>query len=326
MAVNDILCSDLSPIQFVPINEVKPGKYNTYNRKLFLFKDQIARWANQDGYCYPVQTVGTDPDNPDADRITLQFITHSLDPLTYTIYRNDLSIYLGPTNLDTINAPYPTNPKILWQKYIDTTGWESGCKFIVISAPTGEQWQSECLDVQEQHPDTVLVEFHNTFNTQDFIFWSDVPFVGWFRFRGGFDNSFIPKSTGKEYIDQPQNAYYLNEIPYQLANLYAVGLPDEWAYKLSNYLRLDTTNIDGDGFIANPGEEMERVFTIGAPKKIWNQAIRPRSNKFSKIVNGGIIDTDVALMISTDARDWGPNQLNSSGSTDPVLTDINLRP
>lgn len=326
MAVNDILYPYLNSLQFVPINQVKPGEYNTFDRNLFLFKDQISRWLNKDGYCNPVQTVGTDPDNPVADRITPQFLTHSLDPLTYTVYRSDLSIYQGPTNLDTINAPYPVAPIILWQKFIETTGWESGCKFIVISATTGDQYISECIDVQEQHPDTVLIKATNSFNTQQAIFVSDVPMVFWFRVWGGYDNNFIQKFVGREYIDQPQNAYYLNEVPYEITTLYIVNVPDYVAKKVGRYLRLDGTTIDGEGFIANPGSEMERLFTPGAPLKIYNMGIRPRSNNFGTVVNGGVSDVDVALMISVDQKALGPNDTNASGSTDPILIDIPITP
>lgn len=317
MAVNDILYPHLSTLQCVPINQVKPDNINTYNRNLFLFSQQLDRWLNKDGYCNPVKI---------GDPITVQFTTHSLDPLTYTVYNKDLTIYTGPTNLDTIPAPYPVAPLILWQKYIPTTGWDAGCKFIIFSATTGDQYISECIDIQEDHPDTVLFKINNSFNTQDCIFVSDVPFVGYFRVKGGYDNNFIQKHVGREYIDQPQNAYYLNDVPYEIANFFMVSVPDYVAKKVARYLRLDNTTIDDEGFIANPGSELERVFTPGAPKKIYNIEIRPRENNFSTVVNGGVADRDVALMITLDNLALGPNANNSSGSTSPVLIDIPITP
>lgn len=316
MAVNDILYSHLNPLQCVPINQVRPPQFNTYDRNLFLFKDQVGRWLNRDGYCNPVRI---------GDPVCMQFITHSLDPLTYTVYRSDLTVYAGPTNLDTITTNYPSPPLILWQKYVDTTGWPPGRYFFVCSGTTGDQYISECINVQAEHPDTVLIRVRNSFNTQEFIFNSLVPFKGFFRVKGGYDNNFVQKHVGREFIDQGQNAYYLNDMPYEVGNFFIANVPDYVAKKVSRYLRLDGCEIDGEGFSANPGSEMERVFTKGAPKKIYMQEIRPTVNRLSTVVNAGV-DTDAGFMIRVDAVGFGPNIENSSGSADPVLVDIEINP
>lgn len=320
MNPNTIKYDFLNPIQFVPINQTQPAKYKTFNRNEFFFKDQITRWAESGGYAQPVQI---------GDLLTLQFITRDLDPITYTVYRCNGTIYTGPTNLDTIPTSTFANPYILWQKYIDTSAWPAGAYYIVISATTGDQLISELLDVREDWPDTVLIEFTSSQNIGQMVFISDVPFNGSMRIQAMFDNTFKQLYAGKFYTDQTQDSTILNAIPFEETELYVIGdagVPDYVAKKVLRMLLCDGCKLDGEGYSILEGAEMEPVFTIGAPKKFQKLKIRPKENLFSIDVDAGVTDTDVALMITLDQVALGPNQTNASGSTDPVLIDIPVNP
>jgi hypothetical protein len=320
MNANSIKYSFLNPIQFIPINQTVDPKYKTLNRNEFFFKDQITRWVEQSGYAQPVQV---------KDILTLQFITRDLDPITYTVYKCDGTIYINATNLDTIptnSLNVPGQTLILWQKYIDTTSWAEGAYYIVISSTVGDQMISELLDVRNDWPNTVYVEATSSQNVQQTVFISDVPFVARMRIAAMFDNQFKQMYAGKFYTDQTQDSTILNAIPYEETEIYTELIPDYAAKKLLRLMALDNVTLDGEGYSIVEGAELEPVFTIGAPKKFNKLKIRPKTNLFSIDVEAGVTDRDVALMIVLDQVALGPNQTNSSGSTSPVLIDVPVNP
>lgn len=325
MGPNSIFCPTLAPTQSVPLNQTQPDKYKTFNRDKFLFKDQISRWFEQTGYCQPVQI---------GDPVKLIFISRDLDPVTVTFYKcEDQSVFIGPINLDTIpcNAlASPTYNFILWQKYIDTSTWPEGDYYYIISATTGDLRISECLDVREDWPDTLLFEYSNSFNTQQTPFLSNVPFEGSMRVKGLFDNRFKQKYLGKYYVDQPQNVTILNGIPFETTTLHIGGdggVPDYVHKKVLRILTLDNVKIDGEEFSIEPGAEYEDEIVVkGAPKTFKKIEIRPKNNLFGDVTNSTGVDADKALMITVDAGAFGPNQTNSSGSTEPVLIDLLITP
>ena len=322
MSPNSIFCPFLSTVQFVPVGQTQPAKYKTFSRNNFLFREQVARWSQREGYCQPVQI---------GDIVTLQFITRDLDPVIYTVYNcSDDSIYAGPTNLDTIAANSIVTPFILWQKYIDTSAWAAGDYYIVISNTTaGDLLCSECLDVRVDWPDTVLAEFTNSQNTQQFVFLSEAPFTGSMRFRGMFDNRFKQKYAGRFYIDQPQDISMLNAIPYETTTLFIGGedggCPDYVHRKILRMLLLDGLTLDGEAYSLNDGAEMQDQFiTDEVPKTFKKIDIRPKNNLFGISVTAGEVDTDASLLVTVDAGAFGPNDDNESGTTAPDIININV--
>lgn len=319
MAPNTIFCPYLSTVQFVPINQVQPAKYKTYNRNHFLFKEQVRRWNQRNGYCQPVQK---------GDPVTLQFISRDLDPIIYTVYNcSDDSIYEGPTNLDTIAANAIKTPYILWQKIIDTSAWSEGDKYIVISNTTaGDLLVSECLEVRNDWPDTILAEANSTQNTQQFVFLSEQPITLVKRFKGMFENRFKQKYSGRFYIDQPQDISILNAIPYEVTTLFIGGdggFPDYEHSKIFRMLLLDNCRLDGEGFSLNDGAELQDQFlTKGAPKTFKKVEIRPKDNLNGIVVEAGVIDDDASMFVSVDAGAFGPNDDNESGTTAPDIIEI----
>lgn len=321
MAPNSVFYAFLSTVQFVPINQTQPAKYKTFNRNTFLFREQVAHWVVTEGYVQPVEI---------GDPITLQFITHSLDPLIYTVYKcGSDAVFAGPTNLDTIAANAIITPYILWQKIVDTTGWPEGEYYIVIKNTTiGDLLVSECLDVKTEHEDTILLEFTSSQNAQQFVFLSDAPFSGSMRFYGMFDNRFKQKYSGKFFIDQPQDISILNAIPYEITTLHIGGgsqgaAPDYVHRKVFRMLMLDGAKLDGEGFTLNEGAELQDEFiTKGAPKTFKKVDIRPKNNLMGIVVEAGQVDTDASLMVTVDAGAFGPNDDNEAGTTAPDIIEI----
>jgi hypothetical protein len=319
MSPTSIFVSKSSTIQFVPYTRIPNPLYHTRNRNEFLFKEQISQWVEQSGYDQPVQT---------GDPIALQFITREIDPISYTVYTGAGDVYLGPTNLDTIDSPAIADPYILWQKVIDTSAWGQGCYIIVISSPTvGNLLISECQNIQDLWEDTVAFQPFSTQNTQSIVFDGSTPFRPFKRIRGGYGNLFKQKYLGQFYVDQPADISVLNAIPYEVTDLFLKGdggIPDYESRKILRYLLMDKTTIDGEGFTLNDGAEYDVVFTKGAPKKMYRIEIRPTTNSDGISVTSGVIDSDNSLIVSVNPQSFGPNITNSSGTTDTDLIEITV--
>lgn len=316
MANNSLNYSHSCPVQLVPYNQPILDQYHTRNRDQFLFEDQIARWMNKDNYGQ-LRQIG--------DLIPLHHISNGLDPISYEVidYKTKELIY-GPINLDTIPAAAVPNPKVLWQKYIDTADWVRGNYQIIVKGFNIPMWKSEPQLVREKWEceDTVLLEYTHSSNTQGIVFNTDTPFKGSMRFKGGYSNMFEQKYIAKTFIDQPQDIIMLNGIPYEVGNLYIAPVPDYMMRKIMRALMMDGATMDGEGFTLNDGAEPEQVFTKGAPKKIYRLKIRPSTAKASTTVVAGIEDTDNSMIVSVNPQSFGPNVTNSSGTTTVDLIDI----
>jgi len=324
MGANSIYNPVLSSVQAVPLNQTQPAKYHTKNRNHFLFKEQTGQWMNQMNWWQPVQI---------GDKIPLQYRTHGLDPVTYTIYKCDGTEYIPATNLTTISSPAVVNPYVLWQALIDTSAWARGNYYIIINAGVGDiaaTLRTEYLEVRpaDELEDTVLCEYTSSFNTHGMIFDGSTPFVGSFRFRGGYNNKFKQKYLGKFYIDQPADISVLGAVGYEVTSLIIGGadggVPDYAAKKLLWALTLDGCTLDGEGYTINEGAQFEDLFTKGAPLKFQKVEIRPTQNNFGIVVNAQGIDTDGSMIATIDAEAFGPNANNASGTTQPNIINIKV--
>lgn len=329
MVPNSLFYEFMNPIQTVPINQVQPGRYKTFNRNNFLFKQQLNNWLAKDGYCQPVQLRG-DQLLPDPDRLTMQLISRDLDPISYTVYKcSDNSIYRGPEELDTIPTPSLASVLytfILWQKYIDTSDWDEGEYYIIYSSPAGNERISECLDCKFNQPRTVLIEFTSTQNVGQMVFVSDSPFVGAMRVRAFYDNMFREDPTGKFFVDQPGDITTLNGIVTQHTDLYVELCPDYVIHKIVRMLQLDGCKLDGEGYTLNGETEIETIFFEGAPKKFHRIPVRPTVNLMGNSGDNGVVDTDSSIITTINLQSVDPNADNESGTTDVDLLDILVNP
>lgn len=318
MADNSLACSRTSPVQMVPYNQPALAKYHTRNRDEFLFKDQIKQWYHRDDYGQ-IRQIG--------DIIPLQHISNGLDPVTYELYDYDTGeLISGPHNLDTVATKAVPAPKVLWQKLIDTTGWERRNYQIVVKGFDMPMWKSEPQLLREEWEceDTVLLEYKHSSNTQGIVFDGATPFIGAIRFKGGFSNRFKQKYVAKTFVDQPQDIQMLNGIPYEVGKLYIGQVPDYMMLKITRALMMDGATLDGEGFTLDDGADPDEVFTKGAPMKLYSLDIRPTTAKVSHSVVAGVIDTDSSMIVSVNPQSFGPNITNSSGTTSTDLIEITV--
>ena len=171
-----------------------------------------------------------------------------------------------------------------------------------------------------------MIEFTNSFNTQQHIFLSEVPFMGRMRIKGGYDNAFKQKYVGRQYVNQPQDVKVLNGIPYEVASMYFIDAPDWLSRKVLRMAILDGFMVDGEALALDEGAEMETVFTPGAPKKIQKMDLRPSNNYFGISTSNIAPDIDKALMVFLNPESLGPNATNESGTTDSGLIEVPINP
>lgn len=319
MGDNSVYTPFISSTQFVPLGETLPAKYHTKSRNYFWFSEQVGSWVNQNPYWRPCQI---------GDIIPLQHITRGLDPVSYMVYKCSGEVYINSTNLDTVSSAAVSSPYVLWQKQIDTSTWPEGAYYIKVTAGVGDLASviiSEGYDVRVDWPETVYIEYSSSFNTQTGIF--DAGYIGRIRIKGAFDNKFKQKHQSKTYIDQPQDVYQLNAIPYEETNLWLGsddGVPDFDIRKVLRVLLLDRVTIEGEGFSLSPDGEAEEVFIEGNPKKFVKIPIRPQKNLFGIAVNSDGADLDSSIIATFDFNSIGPNANNASGTTDHDLIEVKL--
>ncbi len=316
-----ISTSYYSTLQFVPLGQTLESKYHVRSRNAFWFKEQIDKWNNQNNYWQPVQI---------GDPIPLQHVSFGLDPLTYTVYRCDGTIYIAATNLDTIAAPGLPSSYVCWQKTIDTTTWPEGQYYIVVSGGIGDAESSiisEGIDVRGNWEDTLLFQVTSSKNIGDGHYYVGTDFKIVARVKGLFDNKFKQMYKGAFYVDQSRDISILNAISYEMTSLWVGlddGTPDWQVRKFMHWLIMDSCQVETEFFSLNEGAEPEEVFTEGNPKKFIKIDICPAKNLHTLTVNANGLDTDSSLIATIDAQAMGPNANNSSGTEDADIIEIVL--
>ena len=324
MQNNSISYSKLSPIQWVPYNRQAVSKYHTRGRDEFLFREQLGTWREKQNYIQPVQI---------GDPLPIQIYSKGADPVAYTVYRCDGSIYSGPTNLNTINSPAVpqniTDPIVLWQTVIDTTNFPRGNYYIVLSAALQNVAISELLGVRpaDELDGTVLLEAWHTENTFSEVFDGDSPYRISMRVWGGFDNRFKQKFIASKYQNQPRDVLQLRAILYETTNFFlgrGHGVPDNVAKKVLAYMLMDHFSADGERF-ALEGTEWETQTINGVPMKYHTIEMTPAENRTNvNIALPGVIDTDNSMVVLINQQTLGPNVTNQSGTTETDLIEITI--
>lgn len=313
MSPNSIFCSFLSPVQFVPSGQVLPSKYHTYSRNYFWFVEQITRWINQNNYWQPWQT---------DDECNLQFITRDLSPVTVNLY-NCSGTLISATELTQQSSNAIAPPYALWEGTIDLSSLPAGGYYMTAVAGNGALSAtliSEGLNVQEDWPDTVLLEYVDASNKYCMVF--DTGYSPAMRIRGLFDNQFKQKFKGAFYTDQMQDIQVLNAFPYETTSLWCGlddGIPDYVHKKVCWILLLTGTMIEGEGFSIDEGAGWEETFIAGNPKKFQKIDIRPSQNIYGISATAAGADADTSMLITIDQGAFSPNAGNVGGITPDII-------
>lgn len=120
-----------------------------------------------------------------------------------------------------------------------------------------EEQYSPTVHVLENHEDTILLKYRNSYNKFGIIF--DTDLVMYTRVEGTIQN-YEPKSEDEIYNDQVMNATKLYSLPYNIFTLFVGGrrgIPDFMIDLVNRIFSCDMIKVDGYWFEKIEGAEWE---------------------------------------------------------------------
>lgn len=120
--------------------------------------------------------------------------------------------------------------------------------------PNIQSWISCPIDVQQNHPDTQLMKYQNSSNTESVLFHPS-ELILQTRIAANFTGGYQAKANRTDYEDQPYNPVLLNGFNYDIYTQYLTGyeiqLPD-WRIKQLNLIwaKCDQVKIDYEFYVA----------------------------------------------------------------------------
>ena len=142
------------------------------------------------------------------------------------------------------------------------TGWCYGRLSYVDENGDTQSWISCPIDVQQNHPDTQLLKYQNSYNTESVLF-QPANIILQMRVQGNMVGGYSPKSDNTTYEDQPYSPVLLNGFNYDYYTWYISGIeiqmPDWVIKKLNNiYAKCDQVQIDYEFYVKVGDFKIER--------------------------------------------------------------------
>jgi hypothetical protein len=125
-----------------------------------------------------------------------------------------------------------------------------------------QSWISCPIDVQQNHPDTQLIQYQNSENTESVLFHPS-ELILQMRIAGNFTGGYQAKANRQTFEDQPYNPVLLNGFNYDIYTHYLGGddfqFPD-WVIKKLNLIwaKCDQVKIDYEFYVAAGDFKSER--------------------------------------------------------------------
>lgn len=141
-------------------------------------------------------------------------------------------------------------------------------------------YTSECIDVQNEHENTIVFEYTNSENNFSVVFETEIEFS--LRVEGNITN-FTPEFDDIIYNDQKRNATKLDSIPYRSFELFignAAGIPEWMADKVNRLMSCDQIKIEGVYYEKTEGAKWEIQKPDLYNKPILSINIMPVENFF----------------------------------------------
>lgn len=292
---NMLFISNHSPIHFVRYNKVVPTGY--HNKDMFddWVHQRFERYISQPAYLQKWQT---------SDPVRLQFITASMGLLNIKVYNSKAQF------VEQVDAVLQSNisvqlPYTLQYIEIDLSDYEEDDYVFVLCADTTRLAISEWQNIKEDHPETYLFEYYNSFNKLDAYFDTWRPS---FRIEGLLLPA-EPDSTFSEFEDEPNDLVFLNGVPFEKQKLVigpGTGLPEWAAIKMNYIFLLDRITLDGERVTRNTESKFEKTeIAIGYPFNKYSLEIRKAHNEFGLTINDVDVSDNSGRFLSAYTLDAG---------------------
>ncbi|QES88873.1 hypothetical protein [Rhizosphaericola mali] len=292
---NSLFISDLNPVQFIRYGFTLNAKYHTANAYKLPFRERITRFMEQPKYVQKWQT---------NDTINLQFITYGLPTLEIQILDHESNV-VSTKMAAYIDDTALTSPYQKQQISIPLGDFEEGIYVMAIMANGTCLAYSECMNIAEDWPETLLFEYYNSLNRLNGYFASWRPSL---RCEGLLMPT-QPESEFTTYQDDQDNNRMLWGISTPTKVLYIgnqYGVPDWMALKLNEVLLLDRVAIESDLYAKQSDSKFSAQDIEGYPMSYYSITLSQYGNKAGLDISDTVIgDTNQTAVYTLDASAFG---------------------
>lgn len=273
--------SPLNALKFTPLDAILPKRYNTDQFDMVSYYDYIKAWQVKEPYYYKIQRhilEGTVPGNIiNIDTFPIVVVTDQPQPVEIVLL-DCMGNDMGNDNLFAIpNTPTVMNGNIqvTYQQYdqvIIEQSLPNGVYYVLLKYefdntnngnPPNDimQFLSEPILVEDRHPNTVLLEYRNSYN-KDFMPFQQMNGRLSLRVEGlVFDMQ--PKLQSTSFQDQNFNTSLLSAQAYRGWTFFIGGngeaVPEYVIDKINHILSCDELFIDGKRYSLADGASIEKI-------------------------------------------------------------------
>ncbi len=314
---NLLIISPLNPIWFIPQTPVVYPQYNTKQWDDYNLDDRLYQWQEKIGYSQKWQT---------SDVIKLQFQSN-FDPIQIDL-KNDYGYTPLTVSANQVRANKYMPGWYVYEATLSLTSVPVGC-YTLYCTPAGSttQIQMSCnLDIQVNHPGTVLFEYKHSKFKADVVFETGIEFM--IRVEGA-RGKLNPVSEDYMYRNQKLSPSLLSSKPYRIWDLSlggSYGFPDWMVDKINWMWSCDSVRMDGRSYTKNAdssgsGSAITLKEEDNYPMYAMDMQIQEGNNRGSKLVSPEV-DPSMQLLVAyqIDSNLFGDEGTQASSNLVPILS------
>lgn len=311
------MISHKNSLKWVTVNDATPLQYHFKHMDNDWHKNRITRYSVTEPYYQKMQTNDTTP---------IQFITRSASCIIkiYTC-RGKL---VDTVSVSQISNPAVVMPFILLQAEIDWSQYTPGTYYCYLKFGVGSgasEYISEPIELAEDWPKTLLINFGNSLNKPDMIF--NGGYRGKMRVEGMI-HKFDMDSRWTSFEDEPLDVDTLDDISFRRWELFiggAFGMPD-WIFdKIARMIKLDSWQADGYYYQVEPGAKWEKVEISGSPYVYARILIREQNNRQGIPITGSGFDGgELTVEYNINTKGFTALESPTTDATDNIIQVIDV--
>lgn len=292
---NMLSISNLNPLHFVKYNFSLHAKYHIKEIYDDFFENRTNRFPVHPDYAQPFQTT---------DAVRLQFRTAGLGQLNIKIYNSKTNL-VNTVYMEIQANPAIQSPFVLQKLDIDLVDYPVGLYTFIVCTGGTPLAIAEYIEVGVDFPETVLIEYFNSYNLQNGFFSTWRPML---RVEGML-MPWMPKSSFTEYEDDSKDPDIVHQVPskvrpFMIGN--ARGIPDWMALKVDEILLLNRVYIENNRYVRSADSKFEGNKVPGWPMNYYTTELQKAINDSSLTIDDSNLDQEpVNSVLTLDAIAFG---------------------
>jgi hypothetical protein len=294
---NMLSISNLNPLQAIKYDVTLDPKYHHTDITDDAFENRHPTFIKRPQYFQKWQTT---------DTIKLQHITAGLGQLILKMYNADGTL-VDSFDFEFVSIPTVLSPYQVQQLSIPLTGIDDGFYCFVLEVTGAETPLAiyECVQIADDFPETVLIEYSSSYNLLNGYFDSWKPMIRVESWMGIWK----PDSNFTDYEDELKDIELLHAVPSAIRTLIVgkpQGIPDWMALKINEILLLNRCYIENTRYTRTADSKFEEVFTQGYTMPYYKTTIAKAINDSSLTIDdANIPQLPVAMIASLDGNAFG---------------------